>query len=102
MLTLQFGLNEGVDKIVFVTKYYQNKHDNKRYRLITNINTKLYVHIFFEQNIVLIWMKVDPRISKSDYTVHISNVLCIQYKSHEILNGLTKHVFERNSKQEVM
>ena len=47
-------------------------------------------------------MKVDHRISKSDHTVHISNVLCIQYKCHEILNGLTKHVFQRNLTQEVM
>ena len=48
MLTLQFGLNEGVDKIVFVTKCYQNKHDNKRYRLRYNIKTKLYMYTRFE------------------------------------------------------
>ena len=69
VLTLQFGLNEGVDKIVFVTKCYQNKHDNKRYRLINNVKTKLYVLIFLNK-VSYSCMKVDHRISKNDSIVH--------------------------------
>ena len=69
MLTLQFGINEGDDKIVFVTKCYQNKHDNKRYRFRNSKKTKLNVYILLTKYRITC-MKVDHILSKNDSTVH--------------------------------
>ena len=92
MLTLQFGLNEGVDKIVFVTKCYQNKHDDKRYRLWNNITTKLYIYNLFEGNFAIgmsSCVRIRHRIWNNDLSVNEWNIS--DYAIYEISNDQTWH-----------